>query len=107
MTAVFAMACPQFLNGNLNAASSAFASASVFAVVAIVMFMPADRVDLVVLDFRKNDLLLDAQVEVAAAVEGSPDTPRKSRTRGSAIDTSRSRNSYIRSWRSVTMQPIG
>src|SRR5436190_1063127 len=32
--------------------------------------------------------------------------PRKSRTRGSAIVTSRSRNSYIRVLRSVTLQPI-
>ena len=33
--------------------------------------------------------------------------PRKSRTRGSAMVTSRSRNSYIRALRSVTLQPIG
>ena len=33
--------------------------------------------------------------------------PRKSRTRGSAMLISRSRNSYMRALRSVTLQPIG
>jgi hypothetical protein len=33
--------------------------------------------------------------------------PRKSRTRGSATVTKRSRNSYMRTPRSVTMQPMG
>ena len=33
--------------------------------------------------------------------------PRKSRTRGSAIVTKRSRNSYMRTPRRVTMQPMG
>src|SRR5213083_1748506 len=33
--------------------------------------------------------------------------PRKSRMRGSAIEMSRSRNSYIRAPRSVTFAPIG
>src|SRR6185503_9573545 len=32
---------------------------------------PADRVDLVVIDLRENDLLLDAEGIVAAAVEGA------------------------------------
>src|SRR5690606_30014485 len=35
------------------------------------------------------------------------DTPRKSRTRGNEMLTSRSRNSYIRARRSVTLAPIG
>jgi hypothetical protein len=35
------------------------------------------------------------------------ETPRKSRTRGRAMDTRRSMKSYIRSPRSVTMAPIG
>src|SRR6058998_980807 len=35
------------------------------------------------------------------------DTPRKSPTRGRGTETRRSRNSYIRSPRRVTIQPIG
>jgi hypothetical protein len=35
------------------------------------------------------------------------ETPRKSRTRGSAIVISRSRNSHMRSPRSVTIAPTG
>ena len=37
----------------------------------MVMFMPAQRVDLVVLDLGEDDLFLDADVVVAAAVEGA------------------------------------
>src|SRR5690625_6462099 len=33
--------------------------------------------------------------------------PRKSRVRGMAMDTKRSRNSYIRSCRRVTLHPMG
>src|SRR5574340_1839001 len=32
---------------------------------------PAQRIDLVILDFRENDLLLDAQVVIAAAIKGT------------------------------------
>ncbi len=44
----------------------------------------ADLVDLIVLDLGEDQLLLDAEGIVAAAVEGVGVMPRKSRTRGSA-----------------------
>ena len=52
-------------------------------------------------------MLLDAHGVVAAAIELLRLRPRKSRTRGSAMVTRRSRNSYMRSPRSVTLAPIG
>src|SRR6185369_4019615 len=97
----------QFLNGNLNAASSAFASASVFAVVAIVIFMPRSASILSYSISGKMICSLTPMLKLPRPSNERPDTPRKSRTRGSAIDTRRSRNSYIRCWRKVTMQPIG
>lgn len=57
---------------------------------------PTQRVDLVVLDFGENDLLFHPDVVVATAVERATEIPRKSRTRGSATATRRSRNSYMR-----------
>src|SRR5450631_487990 len=108
MTAVLAIASSvQFLNGNLNAASSALASASVFAVVAIVMFMPRSVSILSYSISGKMICSLTPMLKLPRPSNERADTPRKSRTRGSAIDTSRSRNSYMRSWRSVTMQPSG
>ena len=47
------------------------------------------------------------EARVAAPVERAGSSPRKSRMRGSAIDTSRSRNSHIRAPRSVTFAPMG
>jgi len=44
----------------------------------------ADLVDLVVVDFRKNDLLADAHRVVSAPVEPLGGQPRKSRMRGTA-----------------------
>lgn len=63
-------------------------------------------VNLVVLDLREDQLLGDAERVVAAAVEAGAEMPRKSRTRGSAVDRRRSRNSHMRSPRRVTLQPI-
>ena len=45
------------------------ASASVFAVVQMMMSMPRTMVDLVVVDLREHDLLLETHGEVAIAVE--------------------------------------
>src|SRR6185312_6042128 len=97
----------QFLNGNLNAASSALASASVLALVAIVMFIPRIASILSYSISGKMICSLTPMLYLPRPSKPLPDTPRKSRTRGSAIDTRRSRNSNMRSWRSVTMQPIG
>ncbi len=96
------------LNGSAQQRSAArCASSSVLAVVTKVMSMPRVLVDLVVLDLGEDQLLLDAEGIVAAAVEGvRPLMPRKSRTRGSAVEQ-RSTNSHILSPRRVTFAPMG
>ena len=53
----------------MKAVSSARASSSVRAVVQTMMSMPQTSVDLVVVDLRENDVFLDADRVVAAAVE--------------------------------------
>ena len=65
------------------------------------------RVDLVVIDLGEDDLLLEAEVVVARPSKARFETPRKSRMRGIATFTSRSRNSYMRAPQRVTMQPTG
>src|SRR5467141_5344826 len=92
----------QCLNGKRNVASSARASSSVFAVVVIVMFMPRIVSILSYSISGKMICSLTPMLKLPRPSKDRPDTPRKSRTRGSAIDTSRSRNSYMRSWRNVT-----
>ena len=67
----------------------------------------AQRVNLVVPRSRENDLLFHTEIEVAATVKPRGEMPRKSRTRGSATLTKRSRNSYICLLRSVTIVPTG
>src|SRR5215831_16029044 len=91
------LGCAQFLNGNLKADRSAFASASVFAVVAIVMFMPRIASILSYSISGKMICSLTPRLKLPRPSNERAETPRKSRTRGRAIDTSRSRNSYMRS----------
>ena len=70
--------------------------------------MPQTLIDLVVVDLGEDDVLLEAERVVAAAVEAlRTDAAEVACTRGSAMVTSRSRNSYMRSPRSVTLAPIG
>src|SRR5437867_7375678 len=66
-----------------------------------------DLVHLVVDDLGEDQLLAQAERVVAAAVEALGGTPLKSRTRGSATLTRRSRNSYMRAPPSVTLAPTG
>jgi hypothetical protein len=65
-----------------------------------------DLVDFVDINFREDNLLLDAKVVVAATIKGFCEIPRKSRIRGIATVIKRSRNSYILSRRIVTRQPM-
>jgi hypothetical protein len=62
--------------------------------------------DHVVVDLREDHLLLDAERVVATTVERLRARPRKSRIRGHATVTNRSRNSHMRAPRSVTDAPI-
>ena len=94
-------------NGNPSARSSARPSSSFFAVVTMVMSIPRTCADLVVVDLGEDQLLGHPDRVVPVAVERSAVRPRKSRILGSAVDSSRSRNSHIRSPRSVTLAPMG
>jgi hypothetical protein len=91
----------------LNAVSSALHSASVFALVVIVMFIPRSLSILSYSISGKMICSLTPMLKLPWPSKPLPPTPRKSRTRGSAIEISRSRNSNMRSWRSVTIAPIG
>src|SRR5471032_692739 len=65
------------------------------------------RIDLVVLDFREDDLLFDADVVVATAIEGAAiDATEIAHARQRHGDEAVG-NSYMRAPRSVTMVPIG
>src|SRR4026207_1013763 len=65
-------------------------------------------VDLVVHDLGEDDLLLEPQRVVAAADEGlGRHPPGAAPPRGGPPFTRRSRNSYIRAPRRVTLQPMG
>jgi hypothetical protein len=67
-----------------------------------------DTIDLVKFDFREHDLLFDPHRVVATTIKRlGAEKPRKSRIRGMVIEIRRSRNSYMRSPRRVTLQPIG
>jgi hypothetical protein len=67
----------------------------------------AGLVDLVVVDLGERQLLLQPQRVVAAPANELGEMPRKSRDRGKVMLVNRSRNSYIRGPRSVTIAPIG
>ena len=73
-----------------------------------VMFIPCGRVNLSGIELRETPA---ARTAPGCSCRGrrrpSGFSPRKSRTRGRASEISRSRNSYIRWPRSVTLQPIG
>src|SRR5512140_2018509 len=97
----------QVLNGNLKAASSAFASSSVFAVVVMLMFMPRRASILSYSTSGKIICSFTPRLYLPRPSKARCDSPRKSRIRGIAMLTRRSRNSYMRPPRSVTMQPIG
>ena len=64
-------------------------------------------VDLVVLDLRENNLLFHAELKLPRPSKDLAEMPRKSRMRGIATVTKRSKNSYMRALRKVTLQPIG
>ena len=66
------------------------------AVVVMAMFIPAQLLDLIIVDLREDYLFLQTKAVVAAAVETSAEMPRKSRTRGRAMLNSLSRNSPMR-----------
>ena len=66
----------------------------------------ARLVDLAEIDLGEDQLVAQTDRVIAAPVEAFGETPRKSRTRGSAMLMKRSRNSYIRSPRSVTIAPM-
>ncbi len=96
------------MNGNWKPSRSALASSSVLRRGVEDDVHAPDRFRLVVIDFEKHDVLLQAHGIIAAAIEAFRRlTPRKSRTRGSAMVIRRSRNSYMRSPRSVTFTPTG
>ena len=95
------------LNGKPSARSSARPSSSVGRRRHHGDVHAARAVDRVEVDLVEHRLLVQAERVVAVAVELLGDRPRKSRMRGSAIVSSRSRNSHIRSPRRVTFAPIG
>ena len=94
-------------NGIPSSSNSRRASASVFGTGHEDDFHPPQLINPVILNLGEDQLLAQAQRVVAVAVERLGRHPLKSRTRGRAILNSRSINSYIRSWRSVTITPIG
>ena len=95
------------LNGKPNASSSALPCSLVDGGGDDGDVHAARGVDLVVVDLGEHDLLVEPERVVAAAVPATcAGRPRKSRMRGMATPISRSRNSHMRSPRSVTLQPI-
>ena len=95
------------LNGKRRAVSNALPSSSVRAVVVIVMSKP---LNLSILSYSISGKIICSVTPMAKFPLPSNDfglKPRKSLIRGIAIFTSLSRNSYIRSPRKVTLQPMG
>src|SRR6185503_15230374 len=97
----------QLRNGKLKASSSALASASVFAVVVMAMSMPRIASTASKSISGKMICSLMPKLKLPRPSKARPETPRKSRTRGSEMLIRRSRNSNICARRRVTLQPIG
>src|SRR5262245_53723070 len=92
-------------NGTPRCASSARPSASLRAVVQTVMFMPVTRSTLSNTISGKMICSRTPSEKLPRPSKALSERPLKSRTRGSETLTSRSKNSHIRSRRSVTVQP--
>src|SRR5690554_6443845 len=98
---------PQPFSGKLKARNSARASSSVLAVVVTVISMPRS---LSTLSYTISGNTICSRRPIESLPCPSNDfgfKPRKSRTRGITTQTRRSRNSYMRSLRKVTLTPIG
>src|SRR6185312_1556688 len=85
----------QLRNGKLKASSSALASASVFAVVVMAMSMPRIASTASKSISGKMICSLMPKLKLPRPSKARPETPRKSRTRGSEMLIRRSRNSNI------------
>src|SRR5579875_1169809 len=94
-------------NGIPSAFSRAFPSASVRAVVQITTVRPLILSTLSRLISGKITCSRMPSEKLPRPSKARSGTPLKSRTRGSATFTSRSKNSYIRAPRSVTIAPMG